>query len=227
MALSKLRPCRLFLFDLDGTLIDSRADIASSLNLALAGLNMPPLPESHIIRFVGNGVRKLIEESVQEMTGREPDSAQTQKGVTLFREEYARHLLDQTCLRPDVKEALDRLSWARFAVVSNKPEIYSRRILEGLGLANRFCTILGGDSIPYQKPHPGPLLKAMESCMGFPPETAMIGDSAVDIEAGKAAGVMTIGILGGFRSEAELRTAGCDLIITSLLELADHFRPPA
>jgi phosphoglycolate phosphatase len=226
MVLSRPCPCRLFLFDLDGTLIDSRTDIAASLNLALAGLNLPPLPESHIIRFVGNGVRKLIEKSLHEMTGREPDSAEIQKGIVLFREEYARHLLDNTCLRPGATEALDRLSWARFAVVSNKPEIYSRRILEGLGVANRFCTILGGDSTPYQKPHPGPLLKAIESCMGVPSETAMIGDSAVDIEAGKAAGVATCGVMGGFRPDAELQAAGCDLIIMSLLELADHFGPP-
>jgi phosphoglycolate phosphatase len=193
MSLPELRPCRLFLFDLDGTLIDSRADIVYSLNLALAGLGVPPLPEAHIVHYVGSGVRKLIERSLHELTGREPDSALTQKGVTLFREEYGKHLLDQTCLRPGVEEALERLSWAKFAVVSNKPEHFSRRILEGLGLAGRFCIILGGDSTPHQKPDPEPLLKAMDACVAPPSETAMVGDSAVDIEAGKAAGVITCG----------------------------------
>jgi phosphoglycolate phosphatase len=226
MPLTESRPCRLFLFDLDGTLIDSRADIVSSLNLALAGLEMPPLPESHIVRYVGSGVRKLIERSLREMTGHEPDSELTQKAVTLFREEYGRHLLDHTRLCPDVEEALERLSWARFAIVSNKPEHFSRRILEGLGLADRFCIILGGDSTPHQKPHPEPLLKAMDICKAPPSETAMIGDSAVDIEAGKAAGVITCGILGGFRAGEELEAAGCDLILDRLLDLAALFHSP-
>ena len=84
-------PCRLFLFDLDGTLIDSRADIAYSLNLALAHLNIPPLSESRVAYFVGNGVRKLIENSLREMTGREPESSLTHEGVALFREEYGNH----------------------------------------------------------------------------------------------------------------------------------------
>jgi len=220
------RSCRLFLFDLDGTLIDSRSDIAYALNVALARLNLPPLPESRIAFFVGNGVRRLIENSLREMTGREPESALTQEGVALFREEYGNHLLDRTCLCPHVKEALDRLSWAKFAVVSNKPESFSRRILEGLGVANRFCMILGGDTLQHQKPHPGPLLQAMDSCGALPSETVMVGDSAVDIEAGKAAGIGTCGILGGFRPKEELEAAGCDLIVKNLLELADYFSPP-
>jgi phosphoglycolate phosphatase len=221
------RPCGLFLFDLDGTLIDSRADISHSLNLALARMNLPPLEEARIADFVGEGVQKLVERALRELTGRQPESAWTQKGIVLFREEYGNHLLDRTRLCPNVKEALDRLPWAKFAVVSNKPEGFSRRILAGLGLENRFCTILGGDSIKKRKPDPESLLKAMDSCMALPPETAMIGDSAVDIAAGKAAGVFTCGIRGGFRPEGELEAAGCDLIIEDLLELAECFCAPA
>ena len=114
----------------------------------------------------------------------------------------------------------------KFAVVSNKPESFSRRILEGLGIGNRFCIILGGDSIQKRKPDPEPLFKAMDSCKASASETAMVGDSPVDIQAGKAAGVTTCGVLGGFRPQEELEAAGCDLIIGSLLELADHFRSP-
>ena len=225
MTITFPRFCRLFLFDLDGTLIDSRADLAFSLNLALSRLNMRPLPESRIIAFVGDGVQKLMELALRESTGREPESALTKEGIVLFREEYGNHLLDRTRLFPSVLETLERLSWARFAVVSNKPEGFSRRILEALGVANRFCTILGGDSIQNPKPHPESLLKAMDVCKAVPSETVMVGDSATDIEAGKAAGVITCGTLGGLRPKEHLETAGCDLIIGDLLELADHFHP--
>ena len=216
---------RLFLFDLDGTLIDSRADLAFSLNLALARLNMHPLPESRIVDFVGDGVQKLIERSLRETTGREPESTLTKDCIALFREEYGNHLLDRTRLCPGVLEALDRLSWATFAVVSNKPEGFSRRILEALNVAERFRIILGGDSTRNPKPHPESLLKAMDVCDSIPSETVMVGDSATDIKAGKAAGVVTCGILGGFRTRENLEEAGCDLIIHGLLELADCFRP--
>jgi phosphoglycolate phosphatase len=217
------RPCRLFLFDLDGTLIDSRSDITNSLNFTLARLGLPSLAESQVADFVGDGVHKLLERALRETSGRDPSNPSIQEGVSLFKEEYSRHLLDQTRLFPHVKEVLDSLFWARFAVVSNKPESFSRRILEGLDIANRFSIILGGDSTRNCKPHPESLLKAMDFCGALPPETAMVGDSAVDIRAGRAAGVITCGILGGFRSEAELRAAGCDLIIHDLSELTRHF----
>jgi phosphoglycolate phosphatase len=221
------RSCRLFLFDLDGTLIDSRADITDSLNRALARLSLPSLTESQTAHFVGDGVQKLVERALRETTGSDPAATLTQESIALFREEYGNHLLDKTCLYPHVQEALDSLFWARFAVVSNKPEIFSCRILEGLGIANRFSIILGGDSIQNRKPDPESLLKAMDFCGAHPSETAMIGDSAVDIEAGKAAGVATCGILGGFRSEKTLRSSGCDLIIRDLRELTQYFSAPA
>ncbi len=226
MTLSAPHPCRLFLFDLDGTLIDSRADIVHSLNLALARMNLPFLPESRIAHFVGEGVQKLIERSLQEVTGCKPDNSQTQQGIALFKEEYGKHLLDRTCLYPTVKAALDCLPWAKFAVVTNKPETLSRSILEELGVGNRFCIILGGDSVQNRKPDPESLLKAMDHCGALPSETVMVGDSAVDIQAGKAAGVITCGVLGGFRPKEELEAAGCDVIINNLLELTNHFCSP-
>ncbi len=226
MNLRALRPCRLFLFDLDGTLINSQHDITGSLNLALVRMHMPSLPESRITHFVGDGLQKLVERALREATGSEAEESKVQEGMQLFKEEYSIHLLDQTCLCPNVKEALDALSWAKYAVVSNKPENFSRRILEGLGVGNKFSLILGGDSTQKRKPDPEALLLAMDFCKARPSETAMIGDSAVDIEAGKAAGVTTCGVLGGFRPAGELEASGCDLILNNLLELADHFGLP-
>lgn len=219
-------PCRLFIFDLDGTLIDSKADIARSLNLALIRMDLPPLSMSKVVDFVGDGVQKLLQRTLREVTGTEPENEQLRIALSLYQQEYEAHLLDSTRLRDGVTAALDRLWWASFAVVTNKPERYSRRILEGLGVGNHFCAVLGGDSTPQRKPDPAPLLMAMTQCGASPSETVMVGDSAVDVYAGKAAEVFTCGVVGGFRGREELESAGCDLILSSLIELADYFCPP-
>ena len=139
-------PCRLFLLDLDGTLIDSRADIVKSVNLALVRLQYSPIPETKAIQFVGDGVSILMQRAIREAGGLEPEPDELNQGVEAFMMEYSNHHLDSTCLYPGVLEALDDIWWGAFAVVSNKPEGLSRRILEGLGLADRFCVIFGGDS---------------------------------------------------------------------------------
>jgi phosphoglycolate phosphatase len=226
MTASLHRCCRLFLFDLDGTLVDSRADITSALNRMLARMDLPALPESRVADFVGMGVQKLVERSMREISSVEPAPDLVQRGMTLFREEYGNHLVVQTRLCPCVEEALDLLSWAELAVVSNKPEDFCRRILQILGVDTRFCAIVGEDGTSPRKPDPALLFKAMDSCGVGPGDAVMVGDSAVDIEAGKAAGVFTCGVLGGFRPREELEAAGCDLIIENLLELANHFRAP-
>jgi phosphoglycolate phosphatase len=218
--------CRLFLFDLDGTLIDSRDDIAYSLNAALTRLRLTPLPAARVADFVGDGVKKLIQRALHEVTGADPPSEQIQKAAHYYLQEYEAHLLDSTHLYEGVSTALSRLSWAMFAVVTNKPEGFSRRILAALGIGERFCAIVGGDSIPQRKPDPAPLLEAMSRCGASAAETVMVGDSAIDVRAGKAAGILTCGVTGGFRDRVELEAAGCDLILRSLQELPDYFRAP-
>jgi phosphoglycolate phosphatase len=221
-----LIPCRLFIFDLDGTLIDSRADICFSMNQALARMRIPTLPESEILDFVGEGLQRLVERSLRGATNQVPEQVLIEDATRFFREEYGQHLLDQTKLRPGVTETLDRLSQAKFAVVTNKPEGFSRTILNGLGIEKRFCVILGGDSVRSRKPDPEALGEAMTVCGAHPSETVMVGDSPVDIQAGKAAAVMTCGVLGGFRPKEELEAAGCDLLIGNLIELTHHFCSP-
>ena len=218
-------PCRLFIFDLDGTLIDSTADIALSVNLALGAMGLPGISAARIAGFVGDGVRKLIERSLSEVLGTGAEEPFLLDTMRHYLREYERHLLDSTCLFPGVEEALGLIHWARLAVVTNKPERFSRRILDALGVGNRFCVILGGDSTPLRKPDPVPLFEAMSRCGVTAAESVIVGDSPVDIQAGKAAGIVTCGIAYEDAARAKLEAAGPDLIIEEMTSLLLHFRP--
>ena len=226
MPLFAPRPCRLFLFDLDGTLIDSKADIASSLNLALARAGIRNLPPCRIAGFVGDGVRKLVERSLREALNAEPDEPLLLRVMDFYLGEYGEHLLDTTNLFEGVTEALESLDWAELAVVTNKPERFSRQILDALGVGHRFRLVLGGDSTRLRKPDPAPLLEAMDRCGANPGESVMVGDSPVDVQAGKAAGAMTCGIAATRVGREKLSAAGCDLLISDMRELTVYFCPP-
>jgi phosphoglycolate phosphatase len=218
--------CRVFLFDLDGTLIDSRNDIACALNLALRRTGFPELTVDRAGAFVGDGVQMLIRRALEEVTGREPDEASIAGTKDAYLQEYEAHMLDTTRLYPGVVELLDRLSWGAFAVVTNKPQRFSSDILRELGILGRFDVVLGGDSVPLRKPDPAPLLEAIRICGGTAQESAMIGDSPVDIVAGKAAGTATCAFTGGFRSRDELADAGPDIVVDALPDLARYFARP-
>jgi len=218
-------PCRLFLFDLDGTLIDSKSDIAESVNRALARVAVPRVPVARIAEFVGNGVRVLIQRALTEALTAEPEPELMQGTMQAYLQDYEAHLLDSTTLYPGVRESLDTLGWAEMAVITNKPESFSRRILESLGVAGHFRIILGGDSGVRRKPDPAPLQSVMAECGVAANQTVMVGDSQVDISAGKAAGVFTCGICGGFRPAVELEKAGCDLIVWGVREMPPYFCP--
>ena len=179
-----------------------------------------------MIGFVGEGVRNLIGRALRAAGNTEPDEAAIRSLLESYLREYEPHMLDTTRLYPGVAETLDRLDWARFAVVTNKLEHFSRRILDDLGVGARFDVLIGGDSVPERKPHPGPVQAAAARCGVDAAESVMVGDSAVDVAAGRAAGVYTCGIASGFRGREELQRAGCDLILERFVELPEHFGPP-
>ena len=219
------RPCKLFLFDLDGTLIDSREDIARAVNAMLKSMELPALSVIDVVRLVGDGMEALIQRVLRNVGDTEPDHEQVAVAMNLMIKEYGSHLIESTRLYPGVRETLEALRWARLGLVSNKPEALSRRILVEFRLADRFCAVLGGDSLPRRKPDPAPLIEAMSCCRALPSETVMVGDSPADVLAGKAAGIFTCGMAGGYRGRAELQEAGCDLIIDHFEALLTHFVP--
>ena len=219
-------PCRLFLFDLDGTLVDSSRDIAHAVNRMLERLQLPTLRAAQILEFVGEGSRVLVERALGAASRRAAAPELVSQGSALYLEEYAEHMLDSTRLYPGVGRALDALEWATLGVVTNKLERFTRPILEALGVSERFSIILGGDSTAERKPDPGPLREAMARAGVPASETAMVGDSRIDVEAGRAAGAFTCGIAAGFRGRDELQRAGCDLIVDRIDDLPRHFKRP-
>ncbi len=210
---------RCLLFDLDGTLIDSKADIAVSINLMLNELGQAPLPLETVLGFVGEGVRLLVGRALQASLEREPDETEIERALEVYFRHYREHLLDQTRLYPEVEETLAALSHLPKAIVTNKPYDFTLTILKRLNLLSHFAVVLGGDSLPERKPAPLPLLEAARRCEVVPDECLMIGDSRFDILAGRAAGMKTCGYVAGFRGKAELVAAGADLLIERFGEL--------
>jgi phosphoglycolate phosphatase len=208
---------RLLVFDLDGTLVDSSHDIAAAANAAIQRVapDAGEIPLDAILSFVGEGARVLVERSLRH-TGL---SFSADEVLPVYIECYAERLLDTTLLYPGIAEALEALAGPSLAVLTNKPGDFSRRILEGLGVARRFARVFGAGDVPSRKPDPGGLFRLMAECEAAPGETWMVGDSATDVGVARAAGVRVAGVTWGFHPVA-LRAAGPDLLIARPRDLA-------
>ncbi|MDD3118097.1 MAG: HAD-IA family hydrolase, partial [Victivallales bacterium] len=200
------------IFDLDGTLVDSRADLCTGVNLMRREFGLPPLPPEQVGGYLGNGTVALCERSLAG-TGVDPVTA-----LPLMKHYYSVHLLDQTRLYPGVAETLRRVDAAgwRLAVVSNKLETPCRDILDGLGVGALFPVICGGDSGFGLKPAPEPLFHVLETLQVAPEESYMVGDNYTDLAAGRAAGVGRIFAAYGFGAP---HGETCDRQIQSFSEL--------
>jgi phosphoglycolate phosphatase len=217
------------LFDLDGTLVDSRADLIHSINLMLEELGRAALPDARVSNFIGEGVRLLVERSLRATQNDLPCEAEIDRALAIYRRHYREHLLDQTRVYPEVEATLDRLAHLPKAVVTNKPYDFTILLLEGIGLRKRFDVILGGDSLPERKPSPLMLVEAARQCDADISHCLMVGDSRVDVAAGRAAGMKTCGYIPGFRGRTELAEAGADFLIERFSELGmlvEAARPP-
>ena len=184
---------RLLVFDLDGTLVDSKEDLANAVNVAIESFDLPPLPHPTIYSYVGDGASALIRRALP------PEQADMlPKALDRFLAYYQRHLLDTTRAYPGVVGALRK--WAgiyRMAVLTNKGVAMSREILSGLSLDGYFFEVRGGDSFGSKKPDPEGLLRILREAGVEAREAVMIGDSLNDVQAGRAAGAVTCGVTYG------------------------------
>ncbi len=203
-------PVELIIFDLDGTLIDSSEDIAVCANKTLKAMGHNELGLDEIKQGIGWGVKMLFE---RLMPGNSPQAIEEARGI--FLGFYGEAPVVKTFAYPGVTETLNhfRRKNKKMAVVTNKPYGLAERILEELGLSESFGLVVGGDSFENKKPHPEPLERVMKSLNAHPNASVIVGDSPVDCESGKKAGMRTIGVSYGFRGATELIDAGCDIIV--------------
>lgn len=211
--MSVVRSVDLIIFDLDGTLIDSRIDITNSVNAALRQVGLPSKTVDEILQLIGNGTRALVQRAVGE------HSTRFEEAFAVFTKDYGVHLLDHTRLYPGVLEALDFLSSKKLAVMSNKRQRFCDAILRGLGIASYFSVASGGDTARAKKPDPAPLLHICEILKIPSHRTAMVGDSTVDVAAGKAAGMVSVGLTGGFTPPEIMKSCNADLVLPSVAAL--------
>ncbi len=205
---------QLLVFDLDGTLVDSKLDLAMSINAMRADMGLGPLPLELIATYVGNGVTLLVRRSL----GAQASEESVDRGLAFFLGYYREHMLDRTAPYPGVSEALEKLSGRKMAVLTNKPVDFSREMIARLGFAPHFTYIYGGNSFPKKKPDPIGLDKLMEDFQVAAGKTLMIGDSDTDVLTGRNAGVWTCGVTYGFGAHT-LETVSPDLVIDDLREL--------
>ena len=208
----------LFIFDLDGTLIDSKEDIAASVNHTLTAVGLAAVPNEVIYQYVGHGVTPLIQKSIETV-----GADKFLEAFQTFMSHYDEHCVDKTVLFPGMQKVLDHFAGKRKVVVTNKPQGFSEKILKGLGIDSLFEEVLGGDTHFPKKPDPKVIHYLLEKFQADPSKTVIIGDSLVDIETGKNAGILTCGALYGFRPREEMEGAGCDFLITQPDELSHLF----
>lgn len=207
----------LLIFDLDGTLIDSRLDLAHSANAARAYMGMPPIANELVYSYVGNGAPVLI----RRVLGPEASEQEVERALDFFIRYYGQHCLDNTVLYPGVGQALDRLHGQgfRMAVLTNKPVRISHHILRGLSIADHFFRVYGGNSFGQKKPDPIGIQTLLQETALAPEKALMVGDSAVDVRTARNAGIRACGVRYGFQPETFLNDPP-DLLIDDLRELA-------
>jgi phosphoglycolate phosphatase len=209
----------LLIFDLDGTLIDSKLDLVHSVNATRALMDLPPISDELVASYVGNGAPVLVRRAL----GASASEADVQRGLEYFLAYYREHMLDNTRLYPGVKDALDHLltGGMKMAVLTNKPVRFSRSLVEGLGLAQHFFQVYGGNSFEQKKPHPVGVEALLAESGAVRDRTIMIGDSAVDIRTARNASIQACGVTYGFQPEG-FREDPPDFLVDNLVQLADY-----
>jgi phosphoglycolate phosphatase len=216
MTKDKVPLVRAFVFDLDGTLIDSKMDLVVSVNAMLRDIGRETLPADTVASYVGHGAPKLVASALGPGAG----EAELQKALQIFLAHYEAHNLDATRAYDGVEQGLAAIAKYPMAVLTNKPAKMSEEILNGLGLTKHFRRIYGGDSFAKKKPDPTGAQSILQELGVKPGEAAMVGDSDVDIQTARNAGMVAVGVTYGFgKHDAVLEPA--DVYVDSLLQLKD------
>lgn len=225
------RRVEAFIFDLDGTLIDSGLDIALSANFTRVHFGLPELPMATAVSYVGDGVQRLLERALGHDTasgltgdrGLPVDADRLAEAMTVFADHYGRHLLDHTRLYPGVLDILLRFRRFPLHLATNKPRLFTDRLLAGLHLEGAFRTIVAGDEVPRRKPDPAHLARCLEGLPVAPAAVAVVGDSPNDILAARALGAVAVGCTYGLVAPQIVKAAGPDHLLADINDLAELF----
>ncbi|MDR1086953.1 MAG: HAD-IA family hydrolase [Endomicrobium sp.] len=199
------------IYDLDGTLVDSLGDIASSVNSVRQDNDLEDLPLKQIRSYLGNGVDALISKVVPQ---------KREKAVEGFKSYYKRRMLDTTVMFNGSKEMLESLKYKKKAILTNKSEVYAKDIIKELGISNYFVEVWGGDTLDVRKPNPKTIFELVKTTESDISKTVMIGDSASDFLVAKAAGVASIAVAYGYCNLDEIKTYNPNYIVKTPQEIA-------
>ncbi|MGH8294285.1 MAG: phosphoglycolate phosphatase [Steroidobacteraceae bacterium] len=211
-----MRPS-LIAFDLDGTLIDSAADLAGAANTLLAGFGCEPLSLAEVRRMIGDGVATLV---ARVLAARHCEQADPARAAQIFMRHYEACATSLTTAYPGAAEALQALRAAGIplAVCTNKPARLAASVLDNLGLAKYFARVIGGDSLPFRKPDPRVLLAVLEALGARPESSLLVGDSEVDAATARSAGVPFVLMKHGYR-RGPAEEIACIAALESFAEL--------
>jgi phosphoglycolate phosphatase len=219
--ITRFSEVRALIFDLDGTLIDSKLDLALAVNATLTELGRNPLPHDQIFSYVGQGAPALIARALASGASEEDCTL----GLEFFIKYYSAHKLDHTVLYPGVRETLDALKGMPMAVYTNKPVRVSRSIIQELGVAGHFRNVYGGNSFERKKPDPMGVESILREFGAAPAQVMIVGDSEVDVQTARNAGTWVCGVTYGFGSH-HFTEYPPDLLVDSLAELLPHLSGP-
>ena len=208
--------------DLDGTLLDTIPDLAAAANMMLEELGRPPLPLETIRTFVGKGIQNLVERTLAGDIDGGADAESVARAMPIYEKHYMAVNGRHTTIYPGVKEGLDKLKalGLPLAVVTNKSGRFTLPLLDEVGLAPYFETVVSGDTLARKKPHPDPLLHACKALDIAPREMLMIGDSLNDTQAARAAGCPVFCVTYGYNEGHDVHDLDTDAIVDTLVEAA-------
>lgn len=213
------------LFDLDGTLVDSVPDLHQAVSVALDAVQYPAVSETQTRHWVGNGVNKLIQRALSGQLDPDPvyqaDHPVFQQALTAFSQYYQVHYADQCQPYAGVITTLQQLQQQGYTlgIVTNKPETFTRPLLQKLQLQNYFQVVVGGDTLPQLKPQPEPLWHAIQHCQASPATTLMVGDSRSDILAARHAGVKIAAMRYGYNHGVDISESSPDWVCDQMSEI--------
>lgn len=211
---------RVLVFDLDGTLLDTSADIAAACNHALVATGRHPLKPEVIRKYVGDGARRLC----GRVAGLTEQDDELDAVVDAFMTYYLEHPADEAKWMPHAREVLDEVRGVKFALCTNKPRRVTNLVLEAMGIAGRFACVVGGGDVRAGKPDPEGLLSIARALSVDAHELVMVGDGPQDVLAGRAAGCRTIAVSCGFTPRAQLAELRPDVILESLADVGEIMR---